>query len=232
MALTLTTAFDDSAIAARKAREQAQLLESVFSSITDPIIVVDEAGRAVSLERGRRGAAWALAPASRRTSSAMPGSRTPACIAPTRSRCSRRDELPLSRALKGEAIEGVDAVSHATAAEPEGAWLKVSARPLLDDTGAVRGAVERQPRRHGRTARPRTAVDLGSHGFHRHDGRRASGTRSTTRCACVVANLEMAAADLGRLSATTTRPRARRTARRAPRGARRRATSAAHRRAI
>jgi rsbT co-antagonist protein RsbR len=49
-------------------------------------------------------------------------------------------DLPTARALKGEKVDGVEHfVRHR--GKPEGVWVLVSSRPIIDDTGALRGAV-------------------------------------------------------------------------------------------
>lgn len=49
-------------------------------------------------------------------------------------------ELPLVRALGGESIDGVELfMRHGQ--KPDGIWVLLSARPIVDDRGAIRGAV-------------------------------------------------------------------------------------------
>jgi CheY-like chemotaxis protein len=140
VALALTQAFEDNAAATRKAREQTTLLRSVFSSITDPIVVVDNTGRA---------SAWN--PAAQAVLATGAGPAVPPVLSEGWSEKAglfRADkvtpmplaEQPLGRALRGESVEGID-IFLRNSHRPEGAWLSVSARPLLDEQGAVHGAV-------------------------------------------------------------------------------------------
>src|SRR5918993_2176756 len=46
VALALTQAFEDSATAAQIARDQARLLQSVFRTMKDPVLVIDRDARA------------------------------------------------------------------------------------------------------------------------------------------------------------------------------------------
>ena len=109
-----------------------------------------------------------------------------------------RGELPLVRALRGDAVDKADLYLR-NSRRPEGAWLAVGAKPLLDDHGAVRGAVS--------VSRDVTAEKLAQEQLMIAD-RMASvgmlaasvGHEINNPLACVVANLEMAAADVKRLS--------------------------------
>ncbi len=49
-------------------------------------------------------------------------------------------ELPLYRSLSGESVDAVEMISRHPG-RPEGTWLSVSSRPVLDDTGAPVGGV-------------------------------------------------------------------------------------------
>jgi rsbT co-antagonist protein RsbR len=49
-------------------------------------------------------------------------------------------ELPLYRSLKGETVEGVEMIVR-HAGRPQGTWLSVGSRPMLDDAGTVCGGV-------------------------------------------------------------------------------------------
>jgi rsbT co-antagonist protein RsbR len=49
-------------------------------------------------------------------------------------------ELPLSKSLRGESIDAVEMISRHPG-KPDGAWLSVSSRPVLDDNGAPVGGV-------------------------------------------------------------------------------------------
>lgn len=139
VALTLTQAFDDSATAASVAREHAALLESVFTSISDPIAVFDASARATTWNA----AAEPIIGAARSETEGADYSEWSRGIALLRADKSTALELanwPLMRALNGETVDRM--VGFITyPAKPEGAWVSMSARPLHDDAGKVTGAV-------------------------------------------------------------------------------------------
>ncbi|HYP31926.1 MAG TPA: response regulator [Burkholderiaceae bacterium] len=118
-------------------QDQAELLRSILDSIADGVTVADPsgaiilwnpAGRAlvgVDVEPARGYRQWPAHFGLFRSDGVTP---FPA------------EELPLRRALLGEPSDGVLMMVR-NAALPEGRWLSVSTRPLLDATGAVRGGV-------------------------------------------------------------------------------------------
>jgi len=138
VALALTQAFDDAETAARVAREHAGLLESVFTSISDPILVVDAQGRAEMWNS----AADALL-GSRPTDDGVTfeeWSRKMPVLHQDQSTAFTADERPVMRALAGESVGRVRAFM-TSPGKPDGAWVSVSARPLRDEKGFVTGAV-------------------------------------------------------------------------------------------
>lgn len=139
VALTLAQAFDDTATAARVAREHARLLESVFTSISDPILVVDAEGRAKMWNaaademvggRGKRREGAAFAEWARNVRVLHQDQLTEFAAA----------ERPVMRALAGEDVDRVRAFM-TYPAKPDGAWVSISARPLRDEQSVVNGAV-------------------------------------------------------------------------------------------
>lgn len=200
VALTLTKAFDDAATAARLAREHASLLESVFSSITDPILVVDAKGRATT---------WNKAASALIGNAAVPGSHAPIADWSGHVRMLHadkvtplaEDERPLTRALAGDSVERVDAFM-IYPGKPEGAWFNVSARPLRDDRGHVAGAVA--------VSRDVTAERMAQEQLMISDrmasiGMMAAGVghEINNPLSAVVANLEMAAAEIRAMGGST-----------------------------
>ena len=139
VALTLTQAFEDSATAASVAREHAALLESVFTSISDPIAVFDAAARATTWNA----AAEPIIGASRSHAGGAEyaeWSRGIALLRADKSTALELENWPLMRALAGETVDRL--VGFMTYPDkPEGAWVSMSARPLRDDGGKVTGAV-------------------------------------------------------------------------------------------
>jgi PAS domain S-box-containing protein len=137
VALSLARSFAEQAASERAARAQSALLESVFSSMSDAVVVAE----------GGRIATWNAAAASLlglteeargksideetgaagfyrydRTTSLLPG------------------ERPLARASRGESVDGLE-IHLRNPARPDGAWLTATARPLIGERGEVRGAV-------------------------------------------------------------------------------------------
>jgi CheY-like chemotaxis protein len=138
VALTLTRAFEDSATAARVARDQAALLSSVFTSISDPILVVDAAGHATTWNSAARDLIGA---------DALQHQDAPyphwadhiALFHGDKATPFATEERPVARALTGQDVERVEAFI-TYPAKPDGAWVSIGARPLIDENG-VRGAV-------------------------------------------------------------------------------------------
>jgi DNA-binding response OmpR family regulator/nitrogen-specific signal transduction histidine kinase len=198
VALTLTQAFADSATAARQAREHAALLESVFSSIKDPILVVDQSGRA-SAWNPSAGSLLGMTEAEHGDVAAGGWAERVGLFQTDQTTPMAAADRPLLRALRGEAADGVDAYLR-NARTPAGAWLRISARPLLDDAGAVRGAVS--------VSRDVTAERLAHEQLLISDrmasiGMMAAGVghEINNPLSAVVANLEMATTDLAALGA-------------------------------
>lgn len=193
VALTLTKAFEDSATAARVAQEHATLLESVFTSISDPIVVVDADGRATT---------WNKAAAELIGVDALQHQEAPypdwaqhiRVLQADKQTPFALDDRPVARALKGESVERVSAFL-AYAAKPEGAWVSIGARPLRDEGGVVRGAVA--------VCRDVTA-ERNAHEMVMISDRMASigmmaagiGHEINNPLSAVVANLEMAGAEM------------------------------------
>jgi PAS domain S-box-containing protein len=126
----------------RKAKEQlrdhAAVLTSVLDSMAEGVIVADREGRFLLYN-----------PAAERIAgvAAMPHDASPDRWAPLYgirladgvTPCPP-DQVPLARALRGEAVDGVDIfIDHDRI--PEGRWLRVSARPLQNRDGTSSGGV-------------------------------------------------------------------------------------------
>jgi PAS domain S-box-containing protein len=204
VALTLTQAFADSATAARQAREHAALLESVFSSIKDPILVVDQAGRA-SMWNSAADSAIGMSQPQHADVASLDWGQQVGLFQTDKVTPLDASDRPLMRALRGEAADGVDAYLK-NDRRPDGAWVSISARPLLDDAGVVRGAVS--------VSRDVTAERLAQEQLLISDrmasiGMMAAGVghEINNPLSAVVANLEMAATDLQALGAAIGRDR-------------------------
>jgi CheY-like chemotaxis protein len=135
-ALALTQAFAEKEASETRSREHAAILRSVLESIAEGVVVTNDLGECLvwnSAAQGilRRDAIdappeqWA-----RLYGISVPGDR--AAAGP--------QDLPLVRAMRGESVDQTELfVRHD--ATSEGAYLRMSARPLRDDKGAVRGGV-------------------------------------------------------------------------------------------
>jgi CheY-like chemotaxis protein len=199
VALTLTQAFADSETAARVAREHASLLESVFTSINDPILVFDADGHATT---------WNQAASALLGESALQHQYAPypewtrhiGMLHADQATPFAPNERPVARALTGESVERVQAFL-TYAAKPEGAWVSVAARPLRDEGGAVRGAVavsrdvtaERNAQEQLMISDRMASIGMMAAGV---------GHEINNPLSAVIGNLEMAAADIRLLADT------------------------------
>jgi CheY-like chemotaxis protein len=196
VALALTQAFEDSATAAQIARDQARLLQSVFTTMKDAVVVVNREARPtmwnaaaeavfhLSAEAGAVDTRDAIERAG-----LFAGDKTTPLTAETR---------PIVRALRGEDVENADMYLK-NAQKPEGAWLLASARPLRDEQGGIAGAVS--------VTRDVTKERLANEQLLISDrmasiGMMAAGVghEINNPLSAVVASLEMAAADLAALA--------------------------------
>jgi signal transduction histidine kinase len=117
-------------------RSQAAIRSSTLDSISDGVVVADEQGQFVLFNRAAR-AILGTGPvdAGSEAWSAAYGLYLPDTVTPYPA-----DELPLVRAGRGENVDDVQIYMRHERL-PEGAWLSVSARPVLDADGARRGSV-------------------------------------------------------------------------------------------
>jgi CheY-like chemotaxis protein len=197
VALTLTQAFADSAAAARQAREHAALLESVFSSITDPILVVDRSGRP-SAWNSSANSLFGVLDMQHGDIAASDWSERVGLFQTDKTTLIAVEDRPLVRALRGEVAENINAYLQ-NARKPDGTWLSITTRPLLDDAGLVNGAVS--------VSRDVTAERLAHEQLFISDrmasiGMMAAGVghEINNPLSAVVANLEMAMTELAGLS--------------------------------
>lgn len=199
VALTLTRAFADSEAAAQVAREHSDLLESVFTSISDPILVLDAKGDATMWNQAAAPLLGA-APAERRPVPYAGWSNGLGLFNEDRTTPILAEELPWARALRGENVERLSAFV-TDPASPDGAWLSISARPLRDHDGSIRGAVavnrditaERSAQEQLMISDRMASIGLMAAGV---------GHEINNPLSAVVANLEMAAAEVKALAAT------------------------------
>ena len=121
LAMALARSFQAKDASERTARSNATVLRSILDSMAEGVLVSDEHGAVTHSNH-----------AASRILRAPPE----ALHAAVR----ERPELPLSKALQGESVDGVE-IRLRDGDAAEGTWLSASARPLVDDAGAVHGAV-------------------------------------------------------------------------------------------
>lgn len=116
--------------------ERSQILESVFSSMAEAVVVADECGRTVLLN-----------PAAEQflgqSAIGIPLAQWPehyGLYLPDQVTLYPAEDLPLARAIRGEAVDRVELFLK-SARKPSGAWVLVTTRPLRDEAGKVRGGV-------------------------------------------------------------------------------------------
>src|SRR5262245_14857285 len=118
------------------ALNQAEILESILHHMGDAVIVADKQYRFVIFN-----------PAAERmfgtgaTETKLEGwSRTYGLYLPDQQTPFPTDQLPIARAIRGEAVNDLEMfVRHQKA--PDGVWIKVSGRPLRDTNGEISGGV-------------------------------------------------------------------------------------------
>jgi signal transduction histidine kinase/DNA-binding response OmpR family regulator/HPt (histidine-containing phosphotransfer) domain-containing protein len=119
-------------------QNQTRILRSVLDGIGDSVLVLDERAELVLMNPS----AEKMAGAGLTTGRGGNWASRFGLYLPDRITLCPRAELPLVRALRGEAVDHVDLFMR-LAGDPieAGRWFTVTARPLRDDRGAVRGAV-------------------------------------------------------------------------------------------
>jgi CheY-like chemotaxis protein len=196
VALALTQAFEDTELAAQSAREQARLLQSVFTAMTNPIMVVDSSGRATTWNA----AAEKLVKVSPQEEFVIhaPDAGARGVFHPDRATPMDVNQLPMVRALRGEDVDDADLYIR-NELKPEGAWLKITARALRDEAGAISGAVgvghdvtkERLANEQLMISDRMASIGMMAAGV---------GHEINNPLSAVVANLEMAAAEVAALA--------------------------------
>lgn len=120
----------------RLERRHARLMDNILQSLSDGVIVADTSGKILAANRAATSvsgtgtkdfppSAW-----SEQFGFFLPGTET---LFPT-------DELPLTRAIRGEATSNVE-IFVRNAQVPDGTFVSVSGSPVLDGSGRVRGGV-------------------------------------------------------------------------------------------
>jgi PAS domain S-box-containing protein len=122
--------------AERALAEQTRILQSILDSMGDGVAVTDEHGEFMIFN-----------PAARRITGLGPLGSTPdewaqwfGVYLPDGATPYPAPDLPLWRAMRGESTDDVEMVLRHPG-KPDGAWITVTGRPLVDDAGKTRGGV-------------------------------------------------------------------------------------------
>lgn len=113
-----------------------EMLHSIIDSMGDGVLVVDEQGRMLFCNKSSEnilGYGFLDMPMEERVRTIgnyLPDERTPFPV----------DQLPIARAIRGEPTEAVEYVIR-NSQRPDGVWVSVNGRPLIDRSGAIRGGV-------------------------------------------------------------------------------------------
>jgi signal transduction histidine kinase len=117
-------------------RDQTRILESILSSMGDGVVVADENGRfAVFNSAAEKIVGLGALDAAPEMWAERYGVFLPDTVTP----CPT-DQLPLVRAIRGEAVDQVEQFIRNDQL-PQGIWLSVSGRPLRDESGVSKGGV-------------------------------------------------------------------------------------------
>jgi PAS domain S-box-containing protein len=120
----------------RKESQPPNLLRSILQSIAEGVLVADTSGRILLVNTAAQRIVGV--PLTDVSLSAWP--ERYGCYLPDETTAYPSEQLPLARAIRGEEVDRAQ-VFLRNPGRPEGAWLSVNARPLVDDSGAVRGGV-------------------------------------------------------------------------------------------
>ena len=117
-------------------RSQARLMETVFESMNEAIFVTTTDGSETwANARMEPMIGVGLVGAKRDEWSSVYG-----CYDPERETMIPNDDLPIMRVLRGESLDGVELLIR-NEQRPEGVYVSVTGRPLLDDNAEVQGGV-------------------------------------------------------------------------------------------
>ncbi len=120
-----------------KLQEQANLMETIFNSISDGIIVADNAGKFLYANPGARQIVGV---------DILDGfpdncAEKLGLYFPDRETPTKTEDLPLMRAIRfGESTDEED-VFLRNEKKPDGVYIRMSGRPLLDKSGGIKGGV-------------------------------------------------------------------------------------------
>lgn len=117
-------------------RRQTDILQSVVNSMGDGVIVADTTGKFLLFNP----AASNILGTSATDTPVSDWSSTYGCYLPDGKTPYPPYDLPLARSLRGEAVDA-DEIFVRNERRPQGVWISVTGRPLLDATGEVQGGV-------------------------------------------------------------------------------------------
>jgi PAS domain S-box-containing protein len=120
----------------RLERRHSRLMTNILESLRDGIIVADTNGRILTANL----AAAAVAGKEAKHIPPSAWSEAYGLFVPGTETLFPPDELPLARAIRGEATDGVEVLVR-NPQVPEGTYVSVSGAPLLSGSGKVRGGV-------------------------------------------------------------------------------------------
>ncbi len=120
----------------RLERHHSRLMNNILESLSDGIIVADTAGRILTANL----AATAVAGKGAKDIPPSAWSETYGLFEPGTEMHFPSDELPLARAIRGEATNGVEVLVR-NPEVPDGTYVSVSGAPLLSGSGRIRGGV-------------------------------------------------------------------------------------------
>ena len=116
---------------------QTQLLDTVFNSISDGVVVANTEGKYFMFnEAARRMTGQNMQPTERKNIVKKVG-----FFLPDKKTPFPDDQLPIARVLRGEIVDNLEMFMHNPATMQEGIHLSVSARPLYDAQGTLTGGV-------------------------------------------------------------------------------------------
>ena len=121
----------------RSLQDQTRLMETVFDSMSDGVAVVDENGKYLI----RNSSAIRITGIDEPETKFEQRSARYGLFLPDGETLFPVDELPLVRAIRGEASDDVEAFIRNPNVSPEGVSISSNGRPLRDETGAVKGGV-------------------------------------------------------------------------------------------
>ncbi len=120
----------------RKLRDQSQLMEAMFNSVSDGVVVTDTGGGFLFVNP----IAERIVGMGPTEGPADQWSETYGTFYPDGKKLFPSEELPLARAMRGESVDDVELLIR-NRERPDGVFISVSARPLRDDAGELRGGI-------------------------------------------------------------------------------------------